>query len=280
MLNAKDSNNSLSRLLDIMRKLRDPKHGCPWDSKQTFESIVPFTIEEAYEVADAILSGDREAIKDECGDLLFQVIFYAQLGQEEGSFNFEDIASAICDKLERRHPHVFAEQGKLSDDAAAAQWEAIKGQERLGRIERQKQKENKNSSVFAELPKGLPALKQAYKVQKAAAKVGFDWPEPAPVLEKVREEIEEIKEEMHKPVLDEAALENEIGDALFALVNLSRHYKIDADNALRLATRKFRRRFEIVEIAAAAQGTNLHEANLELLESFWASAKVSLDKNE
>lgn len=281
MSNAKDE---LTRLLDVMSALRDPSGGCPWDLKQTFDSIVPYTIEEAYEVADAIASGDREEIKQECGDLLFQVVFYAQIAKEEGSFDFYAVAQAIADKLIRRHPHVFRSeanenhqastqsptQAVLSAEQLNQQWEKIKQQELAGK--------HHNNRFFANVPSGLPALKLATKLQKACAKVGFDWPNPAPVLDKVKEEIDEIEEAMQKNQHSNNAsqIEEEIGDALFALVNLSRHYNIDADNALRKASHKFKQRFEHVESTLTKKGKPLASCSLEQMETAWQQAKRDL----
>jgi ATP diphosphatase len=266
MLNEKDS---LQGLLDIMQQLRDPDTGCPWDKAQSFESIVPHTIEEAYEVADAIAKGDREEIKSECGDLLFQVVFYAQLGKEEGSFTFDDIARSVAEKLIRRHPHVFSEQRSLSLTELNEQWDAIKLQEKS-------KTEVSESSTFVDIISGLPSLTFAYELQKACAKVGFDWPDVAPVLEKVKEEISEIEEAMlHKRKID---VEEEIGDAFFALVNLARHHKINPDNALRKASYKFKTRFEALEqLLIKSNKINesrpLKSLSLEEMEEAWLRVK-------
>ena len=268
MQNEKDN---LSRLLTIMQQLRDPQTGCPWDCQQTFQSIVPHTIEEAYEVADAIASGNKQDIKQECGDLLFQVVFYAQLAKEEGSFDFDDIAKVICDKLVRRHPHVFQQQSNLSMDELNTQWQKIKQQEKQS-----DEAKTKTTSTFADIPSGLPSLIYAHKLQKACAKVGFDWPEQSPVLDKVKEEIAEIQDAIeHKQHTD---VEEEIGDAFFALVNLARHHKIDADQALRKACHKFKLRFEQVEdhlIQSKQIDTieSLSQLSLEELEHAWHTVK-------
>ena len=247
------------RLLDIMAQLRDPQSGCPWDVKQTMESLIRYTIEEAYEVADAIANGDMHDIKDELGDLLFQVVFYAQIASESSAFTFDDVAQSISDKLVRRHPHVFAnplasegagdtnknltvERTQLNDSALTAQWDAIKAQEKQFKKQRLKQDDEViEPSILDSVPKGMPALMYAQKLQKACAKVGFDWPDAAPVIDKVREEVEEIQQELdlkqraqgalnagvaplNSGVPDnQQAIEEEIGDALFAMVNLARH---------------------------------------------------------
>ncbi|WDT86830.1 nucleoside triphosphate pyrophosphohydrolase [Alteromonas sp. 009811495] len=269
------------RLLAIMAQLRDKESGCPWDVKQTMESLTRYTIEEAYEVADAIASGDMGDIKDELGDLLFQVVFYAQIAKEQDAFSFDDVAQGISDKLVRRHPHVFGDtksSDTLSDASLNAQWEAIKAQEKRA-------KKATSNSVLDNVPSGMPALMHAQKLQKACAKVGFDWPELMPVLDKVREEVDEIAQEIHiasKSQSTEAgdtlplnhdAIEEEIGDALFAMVNLSRHLNVDADTALRKASHKFAARFKGVEQLAREQGTELDTMSLEEMETLWQTIK-------
>ena len=289
----------MQRLLKIMAQLRDPQSGCPWDVKQTMESLTRYTIEEAYEVADAIANGDMHDIKDELGDLLFQVVFYAQIASESSAFSFDDVAKSISDKLVRRHPHVFAnalasegvsdtnknltvERTQLNDSALNAQWDAIKAQEKQLKKQRLKQdNEAIENSILDNVPKGMPALMYAQKLQKACAKVGFDWPDAAPVIDKVREEVEEIQQELdfkqraqgalktgvvplNSGVPDnQQAIEEEIGDALFAMVNLARHCKVDADTALRNASNKFANRFKGVERLAAEQGDKLDALTLD-----------------
>lgn len=269
------------RLLAIMAQLRDKESGCPWDVKQTMESLTRYTIEEAYEVADAIASGDMHDIKDELGDLLFQVVFYAQIANEQDAFSFDDVAQSISDKLVRRHPHVFAGTNSgdaLSEASLNAQWEAIKAQEKRA-------KKATSNSILDNVPTGMPALMHAQKLQKACAKVGFDWPEVMPVLDKVREEVDEIAQEIHIASESEStesgdilplnhdAIEEEIGDALFAMVNLSRHLKVDADTALRKASHKFAARFKGVEQLAREQGTELDTMSLEEMETLWQTIK-------
>ena len=300
--------SEMQRLLKIMAQLRDPQSGCPWDVKQTMESLTRYTIEEAYEVADAIANGDMHDIKDELGDLLFQVVFYAQIASESRAFSFDDVAKSISDKLVRRHPHVFAnalasegvgdtnenvkvERTLLSDSALNAQWDAIKAQEKQLKKQRLKQdNEAIENSILDNVPKGMPALMYAQKLQKACAKVGFDWPDAAPVIDKVREEVEEIQQELdfkqralntgvaplNSGVPDnQKAIEEEIGDALFAMVNLARHCKVDADTALRNASNKFANRFKGVERLAAEQGDKLDALTLDEMEALWQQVKQS-----
>ena len=303
--------SEMQRLLKIMAQLRDPQSGCPWDVKQTMESLTRYTIEEAYEVADAIANGDMHDIKDELGDLLFQVVFYAQIASESRAFSFDDVAKSISDKLVRRHPHVFAnplasegvsdtnenvtvERTLLSDSALNAQWDAIKAQEKQLKKQRLKQdNEAIENSILDNVPKGMPALMYAQKLQKACAKVGFDWSDAAPVIDKVREEVEEIQQELdfkqraqgalktgvvplNSGVPDnQQAIEEEIGDALFAMVNLARHCKVDADTALRNASNKFANRFKGVERLAAEQGDKLDALTLDEMEALWQQVKQS-----
>ena len=307
--------SEMQRLLKIMAQLRDPQSGCPWDVKQTMESLTRYTIEEAYEVADAIANGDMHDIKDELGDLLFQVVFYAQIASELRAFSFDDVAQSISDKLVRRHPHVFAnalasegvgdtnenvkvERTLLSDSALNAQWDAIKAQEKQLKKQRLKQdNEAIENSILDNVPKGMPALMYAQKLQKACAKVGFDWPDAAPVIDKVREEVEEIQQELDfkqrvqgalnagvAPLNSGApdnqqAIEEEIGDALFAMVNLARHCKVDADTALRNASNKFANRFKGVERLAAEQGDKLDALTLDEMEALWQQVKQSSSSN-
>ena len=307
--------SEMQRLLKIMAQLRDPQSGCPWDVKQTMESLTRYTIEEAYEVADAIATGDMHDIKDELGDLLFQVVFYAQIASESRAFSFDDVAQSISDKLVRRHPHVFAnalasegasdanenvtvERTQLNDSALNAQWDAIKAQEKQLKKQRLKQgNEAIENSILDNVPKGMPALMYAQKLQKVCAKVGFDWPDAAPVIDKVREEVEEIQQELdfkqraqgalntgvaplNSGVPDnQQAIEEEIGDALFAMVNLARHCKVDADTALRNASNKFANRFKGVERLAAEQGDKLDALTLDEMEALWQQVKQSSSSN-
>ena len=259
----------VARLLEVMDRLRDPETGCPWDQQQSFASIVPHTLEEAYEVADAIEHGTMADIKDELGDLLFQVVFYAQLGKEQGEFDFEAIAQGISDKLIRRHPHVFANNKGKTDEQLHLQWEQVKGQERLakGLVE--------DHSVLANIPVGMAPLIRAQKLQKKCAKVGFDWPELGPVVDKIQEEIQEVMDEVLAQEPDQQAIEEEIGDLLFSVVNLSRHLKVDAETALRKANRKFEGRFRKVEQVFAKRAIDLPDATLGEMEAVWQEIKHS-----
>ncbi|TRW50506.1 nucleoside triphosphate pyrophosphohydrolase [Aliidiomarina halalkaliphila] len=256
----------MQRLLDIMRDLRDPDHGCPWDCEQTMESLIPYTLEEAYEVADAISKGDMGAIQDELGDLLFQVVFYAQLGQEQEAFAFDDVAQAISDKLVRRHPHVFAQETVSNSAEVLRNWEQIKRQERSGT-------HKQPSSLLDGIPENLPALMQASKIQKRCATVGFDWKEAEPVLAKINEEVEEVREELNRDVRDQSAVEEEIGDLLFAVVNLARHCDVNAESALRKANLKFANRFKNMEKLAQKQGISVENTPLDSLENLWETVK-------
>lgn len=257
----------LAKLLGIMEQLRDPDSGCPWDRQQNFKSIVKHTIEEAYEVADAIDQGDMAQIKDELGDLLFQVVFYAQLGKEQGEFDFEAIAQTISDKLVRRHPHVFAHSESKTDDQLNTQWEQIKAQERAakGGVD--------DPSILANIPVGLPPLIRAQKLQKKCATVGFDWPDVAPVVDKIHEEIQEVMDEVQASEPDQQAIEEEVGDLLFSVVNLSRHLQVDAQTALRKANSKFAKRFAKVEAVFAQRTVKLAEASLNEMEKVWQEIK-------
>lgn len=253
----------IARLIEIMARLRTPDGGCPWDLEQTFETIAPYTIEEAYEVADAIARSDLDrGLAEELGDLLLQVVFHARLAEEQGRFDFGDVVLAITEKLIRRHPHVFAEAGRLNPDQVKDLWQNIKAQERAERGE-------KRSETLAGVPVALPALTRAQKLQEKAAGVGFDWSSARDVIAKIDEELREIE-----PVLgDSDAIAEEIGDLLFAAVNLARHAQVDAESALRAATVKFERRFRVIEESLAHQGRNPSDASLEEMEAFWAEAK-------
>ncbi|TXI49999.1 MAG: nucleoside triphosphate pyrophosphohydrolase [Lysobacter sp.] len=264
----------LQRLLAIMARLRDPQGGCPWDTKQTFATIAPYTIEEAYEVADAIDRGDLGDLKDELGDLLFQVVFHARMAEEQGAFAFADVAQAIADKMERRHPHVFAGMSIEDSDALNAMWDAEKKKERLA-----KYGADHDASALAGIASGLPEWQRAIKLQKKAATVGFDWPGYAPVIEKLREELNETQAEFEAlaatpgdPAVRER-LEDEIGDLLFVAANLARHAKVDPGAALRRANHKFERRFRAMEAMAAADGVRLADLPLDAQDAYWHRAK-------
>lgn len=262
-----NNNTQLNRLLNIMQQLRDPETGCPWDQQQNFASIVPHTIEETYEVADAILSGNMTDVKDELGDLLFQIVFYAQLAKEQGEFEFEDIAKSISDKLVRRHPHVFQNIDAKTDAQLNLQWEKIKQQERklAGKAN--------DISALANIPKGMTPLLRAQKIQKKCAKVGFDWNELPPVVDKIHEEIAEVLAEVNVANPNQQAVEEEIGDLLFAVVNLARHTSVDAETALIKANRKFEKRFRLVEQVIDKQGLSMDSASIEQMEAAWQQIK-------
>ncbi len=258
----------IQSLLRIMARLRDRDSGCPWDLAQDFASIAPYTIEEAYEVADAIDRNDLAGLKDELGDLLLQVVFHAQMASEQGAFDFAQVVAAISSKLLRRHPHVFA-NARLDDAAAVgARWEAIKQREREATG-------NDDTSALAGISRGLPEWQRAQKLQARAARVGFDWPSPAPVLAKLHEEINELQAEFTAGDVDanHARLQDELGDVLFVCANLARHAKVDVGAALRQANQKFERRFRAMEQQAAADGTSLPALSLAEQEAQWQRAK-------
>jgi len=271
---------AIDRLIAIMTMLRDKQHGCPWDLEQTIKSLLPHTIEEVYEVADAIENNDLVELEDELGDLLFQVIFYAQIAKEQGAFDFQDIATAITDKLVRRHPHVFpdgdVEQFGISQEIDAQQvvvnWEAIKEIER----EEKRKKDRKQAvqgveSILDDVPRALPAMERARKLQKRAAQVGFDWAEVAPVLEKLKEEVAEFEEALDSGDLER--MSDELGDVLFATINLARHSRIEPEVALRSTNRRFETRFKWIEAALYKQGKVFKDAKLEELDALWGQAK-------
>ena len=255
----------VTALVKIMQQLRDPQTGCPWDIEQTMQTIIPHTIEETYEVADAIYSGEPQHIKEELGDLLFQVVFYAQLGQEQGWFDFDDVAQGMCDKLIRRHPHVFTDQSALTAEQVEAQWDAIKQTEKAGLPI--------PTSILANIPTGMTPLMQAHKIQKACAKVGFDWSEIAPVADKVKEELAEVQAAIASG--DQAHVQEEIGDLLFAVVNLARHAGVKSEVALQQANRKFTTRFMQVEALVAADQHDMQSLELNNLEVYWQQVKHS-----
>jgi MazG family protein len=261
---------AIDTLLEIMARLRSPE-GCPWDREQSFDTIAPFTIEEAYEVAEAIAHRDMEALRDELGDLLFQVVFHAQMARETGAFDFAGVVQAVCDKMVNRHPHVF---GDADVDGAAAQtraWEAHKAAERETRAAA----EGRVASALDGVALGLPALLRALKLQRRAARVGFDWPAAAPVIDKLREEIDELQAEMGdgSAARDAGRLTDELGDLLFSVVNLARHLDVDAEGALRHGNAKFERRFHRVEELMRERGLTLEQASLAELDALWEEAK-------
>lgn len=243
----------INPLLEIMRLLRDPDTGCEWDKVQTFKTIAPYTIEEAYEVADAIERDDMVSLRDELGDLLLQVVFHSQIAADHGKFDFQDVVTSICDKMTRRHPHIF---GEASESPG---WEQIKAGER---------EQSGQSSALDGVALALPALLRAQKIQKRASRVGFDWPDKAPVKEKLLEELDEVE-----AASSDEQVHEEIGDLLFSAVNLARHYKVDAERALADATAKFAKRFSLVE---ASLDKDMQEMSIEELEAEWQKAKTSL----
>jgi nucleoside triphosphate diphosphatase len=253
---------SVDRLLEIMRRLRDPEHGCPWDREQTWRTIAPHTIEEAYELEDAIHAGDPAHVQDELGDLLFQVVCQARIAEEQGAFAFADVVDSICDKLERRHPHVF---GKAPADSAAqvsSAWEAQKARERAARG---------GSGALDGVAVGLPALTRAAKLGKRAARIGFDWPAAQGVVDKLREELAELDAALDAG--DRAEAGAELGDLLFSAAQLARHLELDPESCLRSANRKFEQRFAAIERSLAAAGRAAADATAAELESLWARAK-------
>lgn len=255
---------NMDQFLEIIAQLRDPEHGCPWDIKQDFNSMLPHLLEETYEVAEAIHTQDRSALREELGDLLLQVVFLSQLVKEEGTFDFYDVLSDIHQKIVYRHPHVFGETKAADSDEALANWEAQKANDA---------KHQQHESILDDLPFALPALTRAHKIQKRCAKVGFDWDNPQDVLAKVEEELDEVKAEIANYPTSQAALFEELGDLLFATVNLCRHYQLEAESGLREANAKFERRFRKVEAAVKAQGKAVSECNLMELDAIWHQIK-------
>jgi ATP diphosphatase len=259
--------SELRRLIDIMATLRDPVRGCQWDVAQDYASIAPYTIEEAYEVADAILRRDFAALPDELGDLLFQVVYHARLAEEEGRFGFAEVARHIADKMVRRHPHVFGEAAARSAGMQVAAWDDQKRAERAARAE---------TGTLAGIPLGLPALTRAEKLTRRAARVGFDWPDAGHVLAKLDEEIQELRAEL--PAADPDRLTDEVGDLLFVLANLARKLKLDPEVCLRHANNKFSRRFNAMEALFAASGESLAELTLDQMEHGWQQVKAAEGK--
>ncbi len=257
----------IQQLLEIMARLRDRKTGCPWDLKQTFSTIVPYTLEEAYEVADSIQRGDMRELRDELGDLLFQVVFYSQIAREEGHFDFNDVARGICEKMIRRHPHVFGDAEYGDEQQLRQAWEQQKA------VERAERNSTAVTSQMDGVARALPALIRAEKLQKRAARVGFDWPDAQGALDKVHEEVEEVQEEMGQR--DQDRLQDEIGDLLFAMVNLLRLLGLDAEQTLSRANEKFERRFRAMEKALYEAGhADLLELSLETMDAAWERVKT------
>lgn len=261
-------------LLHLMARLRDPQYGCPWDLKQTYATIVPYTLEEAYEVADAIERADFEHLPGELGDLLFQVVYYSQLAQEEGRFEFAAVVDGITRKLIRRHPHVFVDgdlygapdAARLDEAAVKQRWEELKAEERAAKAAVPEQ-----LSLLDDVPQALPALSRAVKLQKRMAQVGFDWPDALPVVDKVREELDEVLEAMSEN--DPQAISEELGDLLFVVTNLARHLKVDPESALRAANAKVERRFRFIEQALREAQRPIENCTLDELDALWGEAK-------
>jgi nucleoside triphosphate diphosphatase len=263
----------ISRLLEIMATLRTPGSGCPWDLEQDFASIAPYTIEEAYEVADAIARGDLDDLRDELGDLLLQVVFHARMAEELNAFSFGDVVEAITRKMIRRHPHVFADKdGRLTPSDVKGAWDRIKAEEKAERAARRPSEETARKSLLSGVKAGQPALTRAMELQRKASSVGFDWNDPRAVLHKIREEADEIEAALDRGDADELAAET--GDLLFALVNLARHVGADPDMALRGTNAKFERRFGYIEQQLDAQGRSLESASLMEMDALWNDAKL------
>jgi nucleoside triphosphate diphosphatase len=254
----------IGRLLEIMAALRTPGTGCPWDLAQNFSTIAPYTLEEAYEVADAIARDDLADLKEELGDLLLQVVFHARMAEEAGAFDFGDVVQSITEKLVRRHPHVFGDERSQTPQAVEGLWERIKAEEKAAR------KGAKTESALGGVPVALPALTRALKLQQKASKVGFDWNDPRAVLHKIREEADEIEEALEA---DQAGAAAEVGDLLFAAVNLARHLRADPETLLRQTNQKFERRFAAIESALAAEGRTPQQATLAEMDTLWEEAK-------
>jgi len=262
----------ISRLLEIMTALRTPGSGCPWDLEQNFATVVPYTIEEAYEVADAIARGDLEDLRDELGDLLLQVVFHARMAEEQNAFAFGDVVEAITRKMIRRHPHVFADKnGRLTPSNVKGAWDRIKAEEKAERAARRPGQETAHKSLLANVKAGQPALARAMELQRKASSVGFDWNDPRAVLHKIREEADEIEAALDHGDADE--LTEETGDLLFAVVNLARHVGADPDMALRGTNAKFERRFGFIEQVLETQGRSLESASLTEMDALWNEAK-------
>ncbi|MEK1901401.1 MAG: nucleoside triphosphate pyrophosphohydrolase [Rhizobium sp.] len=270
-----EPSKDISRLIEIMAALRDPETGCPWDIVQNFETIKPYTIEEAYEVADAIERKDMDDLCDELGDLLLQVVFHARMAEEAGEFSFGDVVEAITRKMIRRHPHVFARSDADTPDAVKQQWDEIKQAEKRERTERRALRgitEDFKTGFLGSVQRSFPALTEALKLQERAAKVGFDWSAPEPILDKIEEEVDELRVALREG--DKSKVSDELGDLIFAVVNIGRHVKADPEQALRGTNTKFRRRFNHIETVLDAEGESLEAASLERMEEIWQAAKA------
>ncbi|MBQ1563288.1 MULTISPECIES: nucleoside triphosphate pyrophosphohydrolase [Caulobacter] len=259
-----EDQHPIFRLIQIMDRLRDPERGCPWDLEQTFATIAPYTVEEAYEVADAIERNDLADLKEELGDLLLQVVFHSRMAQEQGAFDIQDVAAAISDKMIRRHPHVFGDHAYENLSAQVEGWEALKAQERKAKAK---------TGVLDDVPTGLPALTRAVKLTKRAARVGFDWPSTTEVMAKLREETEELRVEIEAG--DAAKAREELGDILFVCANLARKLDVDPEDALRATNAKFTRRFAFIEAALARRGKTPDQSDLAEMDALWNDAKAT-----
>ncbi|MCW8055933.1 MULTISPECIES: nucleoside triphosphate pyrophosphohydrolase [Agrobacterium] len=269
-----EASKDISRLIEIMEALRQPETGCPWDVVQTFETIKPYTIEEAYEVADAIERKDMDDLCEELGDLLLQVVFHARIAEERGEFAFGDVVEAVTSKMIRRHPHVFAVSEADTPDSVKLQWDRIKAEEKRERAERRARRgitEDFKAGFLGGVQRNQPALTEALKLQEQAARAGFDWSDPAPILDKIEEEIAELREALADGKPEKVS--DELGDLIFALVNIGRHVKADPEDALRGTNTKFRRRFNHIETSLTENGETLEEASLERMEDLWQAAK-------
>ncbi|HEX8047842.1 nucleoside triphosphate pyrophosphohydrolase [Rhizobium sp.] len=270
-----EASRDISRLIEIMAALRNPQTGCPWDIVQTFETIKPYTIEEAYEVSDAIERKDMDDLCDELGDLLLQVVFHARMAEEAADFSFGDVVEAITRKMIRRHPHVFAVSDADTAGAVKLQWDQIKAEEKRERTERRAKRGisgDFKAGFLGSVQRSFPALTEALKLQERAAKVGFDWSAPEPILDKIEEEIGELRVALASG--DKAKVSDELGDLIFAVVNIGRHVEADPEQALRGTNTKFRRRFNHIETTLEAAGETLEEASLERMEDIWQAAKA------
>jgi nucleoside triphosphate diphosphatase len=268
-----NSSHDISRLLDIMAALRTPGSGCPWDLEQSFATIAPYTIEEAYEVVDAIVRGDLDDLREELGDLLLQVVFHARMAEEQDAFAFGDVVDAICRKMIRRHPHVFVDKdGRLSPSDVKGAWERIKAEEKAERAARRSQEGPAHNGLLSNVKTGQPALTRAMELQRKASTVGFDWNDPRAVLHKIHEEAGEIELALDRG--DAGELAEEIGDLMFALVNLARHTGVDPELALRGTNTKFERRFGYIERALKVRGVSLQDASLAEMDALWNEAKT------
>lgn len=268
----------IARLIEIMAALRHPETGCPWDAEQDFRSIAPYTVEEAFEVADAIERGDPDDLREELGDLLLQVVYHARMAEEAGTFDFGAVVEAITTKMIRRHPHVFGDEIARSAGMAKGAWNRIKAEEKALKAARRAARGLAEAapSLLDDVPAGMPGLVRAVKLQDKAGTVGFDWNDPKAVIAKIREELDEIEAEIDRTPRDLSATEAELGDVLFAVANLARHLKLDPEAALRVTNEKFRRRFAHIEAVLAARGSSPAEASLDEMEAIWQEAKTAM----